>query len=72
MRDVDDDSELHLWAEFNLPAELLHAGPARPSPLGRALDRGRQIAALASAADARPEHEAGGESAFPSGRLGLA
>jgi|APFre7841882724_1041349.scaffolds.fasta_scaffold23786_3 hypothetical protein len=72
MSDVHDDSELHLWAELNLPAELLYAEPARPSPLGRSLDRARQIAALASVTDARPEPEAEGELPFSAGRLGLA
>lgn len=72
MHDLDDYSELHLWAELNLPAELLHPAPLRATPLSASIERGRCLAALANVAVARDPGEADEEAPFTAGRLGLA
>lgn len=65
-----EEANLHLWAEFNLPEEARLAGPARATPLGASLQRGRRLAALAAATGARHAEEA--EQPLPGAHLGLA
>jgi hypothetical protein len=74
MNDPDDDCEpeLHLWAEFNLPAELLHLPGRRSLPLGRALERGRSSLALGSGGETRDDADAESIAPFAVGRSGLA
>jgi hypothetical protein len=74
MNEPDDDGEpeLHLWAEFNLPAEVLHLAARRVSPLWRARARRRSSAALARGCKARDEADAESVAPFAVERPGLA